>query len=261
MKKTSYFLASIIVSTLSPAVIAEETQYTASPHIGHPHQQFAYQQSIPVPRDSTPFPITNEIVELCKDPYAEAIIKQFERGEITLKSAKSDLSVPPSERMCLTYDEKGQYKESRNCDSKDTLDGVYWKVLMNNPQAIGAMGISGGEWKPHYHAQPECYYIIKGKAKILIQNKYQDIKKGQYNYFPGNAIHGFVVEENEGTFEALYWWPKNANASGFHYYWKNSVTNMRVAEEAFDRVDAIRKRDLGLPPVEYGPPIDSNSGK
>ncbi|MGL4936879.1 MAG: cupin domain-containing protein, partial [Shewanella sp.] len=37
---------------------------------------------------------------------------------------------------------------------------------------------------------------------------------------------------------------------GFKYYWRKDVKNLRVAEEAFDRVDEIRKRDLNLGP--YG---------
>ena len=42
----------------------------------------------------------------------------------------------------------------------------------------------------------------------------------------------------------------NAHFDGLKYYWRMDVKNLRVAEEAFDRVDEIRKPDLNLGP--YG---------
>nr|WP_228371098.1 hypothetical protein [Shewanella piezotolerans] len=48
----------------------------------------------------------------------------------------------------------------------------------------------------------------------------------------------------------MYWYPNNAHFNGFKYYWRKNVKNLSVAEEAFDRVDEIRKRDLNLGP--YG---------
>lgn len=48
----------------------------------------------------------------------------------------------------------------------------------------------------------------------------------------------------------LYWYPKNAHFNGFQYHWRRDVKYLSPAEEAFDKVDEVRRRDLNIGP--YG---------
>ena len=238
MKKLTLML---VLAGCTSLVIAEE----------YPHEQFAYQAPVAVPFDSTPYLPQDTMPLACKNDKVAQYIKDWEAGKIDFNTIKADSSIPEDQQYCKGLDDQGNIHKVVNCDVKNAPVGYFWKELSDYPEVIGITDGAKTDHEPHYHAQPECYYIVKGKTKFLADNRFVDIKKGQYVYIPGNTIHNIPFYEGTGV---LYWYPKNAHFNGFKYYWRKDVKNLRVAEEAFDRVDAIRKRDLGLGP--YGTNAD-----
>ena len=47
----------------------------------------------------------------------------------------------------------------------------------------------------HAHAQEQCYFIISGFGKMIINDQTQDVQKGDAIFIPSNAVHGI---ENVG---------------------------------------------------------------
>ncbi len=47
----------------------------------------------------------------------------------------------------------------------------------------------------HSHEQEQCYYIISGRGKMIIDDQIQAVRKGDAIYIPSNAEHGI---ENYG---------------------------------------------------------------
>lgn len=205
--------------------------------------------AIPIPLDSSPFKPSKVIPNQCRDPKAESYIAQWEAGLIDFKSIAADDTIPVDQRFCKSMDDDGNVMEAEGCKLTNAPVGYLWKELSDSPTVIGITNGSPSDHNPHYHSQAECYYVVHGKAKTLANNQFEWLKKGEYFYIPGNAIHNTPIIEDEG-FGVLYWYPGHAYWSSFKYYWRFDVKNLVVAEQAFDRVDHIRQRDLGLGPYD-----------
>lgn len=232
---------------ITAAALASATAMAAGPSCNH--AQLPYQQMTPVPMDSTPYTPQDTMPEQCRDPQVEAYIADWEAGKVDFNTIKSNSSIAPDQRFCKTMDDDGNIMEAENCELKNAPVGYLWKELSDSPVVIGITNGGKSDHAPHFHGQPECYYVVTGESKTLSDNKFRDLKLGQYFYIPGTAIHNTPILTDKGL-GVMYWYPKNAHFDGFKYYWRKDVKNLRVAEEAFDRVDEIRKRDLDLGP--YG---------
>ncbi|MCC4834870.1 cupin domain-containing protein [Shewanella sp. 10N.7] len=213
------------------------------------HAQLPYQQTTPVPFDSSVHAPQNTMPIQCSNPEVEAYIADWEAGKIDFNTIQANDSIAKDQRFCKTLDNEGNVLEAKNCEVANSPVGYIWKDLADSPVVIGITNGGKSDHEPHFHGQPECYYVVNGGSKTLAENKFQPLEKGQYFYIPGNAIHNTPILEDKGL-GVMYWYPNNANFDGFKYYWRRDVKNLRVAEEAFDRVDEIRKRDLNLGP--YG---------
>ncbi|RTR37202.1 cupin domain-containing protein [Shewanella canadensis] len=229
------------------AALASTTALAAGPQCNH--AQLPFQQMTPVPYDSTPYSPEDTMPAQCSDPMVEAYIADWEAGKIDFNSIKSNDSIAVDQRFCKTMDDEGNIMEAKNCDLKNAPVGYLWKELSDSPMVMGITNGGKSDHAPHFHGQPECYYVVNGEGKTLADNKFQTLGTGQYFYIPGATIHNTPIMSDKGL-GVMYWYPKNAHFDGFKYYWRKDVKNLRVAEEAFDRVDEIRKRDLNLGP--YG---------
>lgn len=136
----------------------------------------------------------------------------------------------------------------KSCRYEDSPVGYIWKDLADAPVVIGITDGGMSDHEPHYHSQPECYYAVKGEGMTLADGRFVPLKKGQYFYIPGNTIHNTPIYEK--GLGVLYWYPKNAHFDGFQYHWRRDVKYLTPAEEAFDKVDEVRRRDLNIGP--YG---------
>ena len=213
------------------------------------HAQLPYQQMTPVPYDSTPYSPQDTMPVQCSNPEVEAYIADWEAGKINFNSIKSNSSIAADQQFCKSLDDDGNVLEIKDCDKSKSPVGYIWKELSDSPVVIGITDGGKSDHAPHFHGQPECYYVVTGGSKTLADNKFQSLNLGQYFYIPGATIHNTPIMSDKGL-GVMYWYPNNANFNGFKYYWRKDVKNLRVAEEAFDRVDEIRKRDLNLGP--YG---------
>ncbi|MGL4668088.1 MAG: cupin domain-containing protein [Saezia sp.] len=211
--------------------------------------QRPYQQPTPVPFDSSPYTPQNTLPEECRNPQVEAYISDWEAGKVNFTTIQANDSIAKDQRFCKTLDDEGNISEAQNCDRKNSPVGYIWKELSDSPVVIGITDGGKSDHEPHFHGQPECYYVVNGQGMTLADNQYVPLTKGQYFYIPGNAIHNTPIMGEEGL-GVIYWYPQNAHFDGFKYYWRRDVKNLRVAEEAFDRVDQLRMRDLKLGP--YG---------
>jgi mannose-6-phosphate isomerase-like protein (cupin superfamily) len=55
----------------------------------------------------------------------------------------------------------------------------------------------GSEQPVHNHEPEQCYYIIKGKGLMVIENETQEVKTGDAIFIPSNFKHGIKNLGNE----------------------------------------------------------------
>ncbi|MBR9728143.1 cupin domain-containing protein [Shewanella intestini] len=232
-----------LAALASTAAVAQQPEYQ------YDHAQLPYQQMTPIPADSSPYAPQDTMPEPCANPEVEAYIADWQAGKIDFTTIKSNTSIPATQQFCKSLDDNGNISEIADCDKSKSPVGYIWKELSDSPIVIGITDGGKSDHEPHFHGQPECYFVTNGETKTLAQNKFQTISKGQYFYIPGATLHNTPILSDKG-FGVLYWYPHNAHFDGFKYYWRKDVKNLRVAEEAFDRLNKIRKRDLNLGP--YG---------
>ncbi len=90
--------------------------------------------------------------------------------------------------------------------------GIYdkmWTSLLLGTTNTGSNEISiqithiepDGEQNLHSQPEDQCYYLITGFGEMNIDNKKQNVKKGDSIFIPGNSIHGI---KNIGTDELVY---------------------------------------------------------
>lgn len=235
---TKRSLVALFVAAVSCAASAQE----------YGHEQFAYQEPLYVPRWSTPYLPQDTMPEACRNPEVEAYIRDWEAGRIDFRTIRANDSIPKDQQFCKSLDDKGNIHEVKSCRYEDSPVGYLWKDLADAPVVIGITDGGMSDHEPHYHSQPECYYAVKGEGMTLADGRFVPLKKGQYFYIPGNTIHNTPIYEK--GLGVLYWYPKNAHFNGFQYHWRRDVKYLTPAEEAFDKVDEVRRRDLNIGP--YG---------
>jgi hypothetical protein len=192
---------------------------------------------------STSFLPQKMMPENCSHPIVEKYISEIEKGEYDFDTIPYHESIPENDRVIKTLDLNGNVIISPNGNPLESPVKYVWKQLCDHPIVIGiTLGVKG-DHEPHFHHEPECYYVVQGSTKTLCQNKYIDLTKGDYLYIPGDTIHNTpIVGDNE--FSVLYWFPNHSQFSTFQYYWKKNSAAECV--ELFQKVDEIRQRDLQL---------------
>jgi mannose-6-phosphate isomerase-like protein (cupin superfamily) len=78
-----------------------------------------------------------------------------------------------------------------------------WMLI--GPHNAGSQNLSlqiseiptGSEQPVHNHEPEQCYYIIKGKGLMLIENESQEVKAGDAIFIPSNFKHGIKNLGNE----------------------------------------------------------------
>lgn len=78
-----------------------------------------------------------------------------------------------------------------------------WMLI--GPHNAGSQNLSlqisevpvGSEQPVHNHEPEQCYYIIKGKGLMLIEDESQEVKSGDAIFIPSNFKHGIKNLGNE----------------------------------------------------------------
>lgn len=69
----------------------------------------------------------------------------------------------------------------------------------NNKIMHGVL-IPGASIGLHTHeANSEIVYVLEGKAKVLYDGKYEEVKAGQCHYCPKGHSHSFINDSNENV--------------------------------------------------------------
>ncbi len=79
-----------------------------------------------------------------------------------------------------------------------------WMLISPNNTASQNLSLQiseipiGSEQPIHNHEPEQCYYIIKGKGLMVIENESQEVKAGDAIFIPSNLKHGIKNLGNEG---------------------------------------------------------------
>lgn len=53
----------------------------------------------------------------------------------------------------------------------------------------------------HKHSQTQCYYVVEGEGRMIIDTEEEDVSKGDTVFIPGDAVHGII---NNGYKTLIY---------------------------------------------------------
>ena len=69
----------------------------------------------------------------------------------------------------------------------------------------------GAEFHPHWHPQPEVYYVLAGTGTVFLHDKEQPIRPGSAVFIPGNLEHS-VRNDGSELLRILYVFPVDSFA-------------------------------------------------
>jgi mannose-6-phosphate isomerase-like protein (cupin superfamily) len=256
----------ILVSNLKEEILlsSKEFDWVSCGHVAPSNGQHL------LPELSSPYFPQKTMPNNCSHPLVEKYIRGIEAGLFSFETLEPDESV--QDKRTKTMDSTGNIIES-NGNPLESAVGYVWKQLCDHPIVIGVTQGVDSDHDPHYHLEPECYYVISGKAKTLCNDQYIDLQRGDYFFIPGNTIHNTPILPTAATattvtttetetetggvstgptpFSVLYWFPMNHTFSSFEYRWKRNSTDCEVIDR-FRKIDHIRERDLRLEPYGTG---------
>jgi quercetin dioxygenase-like cupin family protein len=98
-----------------------------------------------------------------------------------------------------------------------------WMLI--SPQSSSTRGISlqiseipfGSEQPMHNHDPEQCYYLIKGKGLMIIEEETREVSAGDAIYIPSNRRHG-IKNLGDGVLEYL-----TANSPVFGEQYENTL--------------------------------------
>ncbi|MFH0987137.1 MAG: cupin domain-containing protein [Candidatus Micrarchaeota archaeon] len=95
-------------------------------------------------------------------------------------------------------------RRKKNLKEFVARDGALVYELFKSGEGFGDVTLASGFLKPkqkaipHFHRKSdEIYYIASGKGKVMLNNSYEEIEKGDAIFVPRNTIHALVNENNE----------------------------------------------------------------
>lgn len=187
----------------------------------------------------------------CYKQKVHDLIVMYESGKLQMKDFPADHSVSGDWE---TWSKKG--KGTDRCPGGEVKKtGDYcWKFLSDREDSF-PMGVSVryGPYNntPHYHQEPECFYVLKGQSMLNVAGRYVEVSKGDVISIDRSAIHDLTVSK-ETTFAHLWWFPDHAPWKSVKYYWRKDAKNPQ-ALKAFNRVDHMKKA-AGLDKLDHTTP-------
>ena len=81
---------------------------------------------------------------------------------------------------------------------REAQAGLYLEFLKVPDLSMGLYLLPAGEMDPQApHTEDEVYYVVSGRAKILVANENRDVQAGSIVYVPKNVAHRFHSIEEE----------------------------------------------------------------
>lgn len=164
----------------------------------------------------------------CDNDIINKYINDFKTNELKFDNITN---------KCKTLDEFYKVIELDDCSPIDSHVGFVWKEILDEPIIIGITRGVKSDHEPHYHLQPECYYVTEGETVTLANNSFMTFKRDQYLYIPSNTIHNTPIM-NE-TFGVLYWFPNDKHFENVEYHFASQATCEDI--EQFNKVNEIRQ--------------------
>jgi mannose-6-phosphate isomerase-like protein (cupin superfamily) len=95
---------------------------------------------------------------------------------------------------------------SRNTGALETLTSYMLISPQNSSAANLSVQISevpvGSEQPMHRHMPEQCYYIVRGKGLMTIEDEKRQVSPGDAVYIPSNSVHG-IRNIGDGALEYL----------------------------------------------------------
>jgi mannose-6-phosphate isomerase-like protein (cupin superfamily) len=81
---------------------------------------------------------------------------------------------------------------------READDKLYLEFLKVPDLSMGLYVLPAGGADPQSpHTEDEVYYVVSGRAKILVANENRDVQAGSIAYVPKNVAHRFHSIEEE----------------------------------------------------------------
>lgn len=92
------------------------------------------------------------------------------------------------------------YELAQLLSQRETTDKLYLEFLKVPDLSVGLYVLPAGGTDPQSpHTEDEVYYVISGKAQILVAEENRDVQAGSIVYVPKNVAHRFHSIEEELT--------------------------------------------------------------
>jgi mannose-6-phosphate isomerase-like protein (cupin superfamily) len=90
------------------------------------------------------------------------------------------------------------YELTELVSQRETSNKLYLEFLKVPDISMGLYVLPAGETDPQSpHTEDEVYYVVSGRAKILVAEESRDVKAGAIVYVSKNVAHRFHSIEEE----------------------------------------------------------------
>jgi mannose-6-phosphate isomerase-like protein (cupin superfamily) len=92
------------------------------------------------------------------------------------------------------------YELTQLVSQREASNKPYLEFLKVPDLSMGLYVLPAGSTDPQSpHTEDEVYYVVSGRAKILVAEKNQDVQAGSIVYVPKNVAHRFHSIDEELT--------------------------------------------------------------
>ncbi len=92
------------------------------------------------------------------------------------------------------------FKLAELISQREATDKLYLEFLKVPDLSMGLYVLPAGGTDPQSpHTEDEVYYVVSGRAKILVANEERDVQAGSIVYVAKNVAHHFHSIEEELT--------------------------------------------------------------
>ena len=104
---------------------------------------------------------------------------------------------------CLTFNALSQetsisFAIEKLNEELDSIEKRYLPFFNNETMSLGIYKLTANaEDGQQPHDQDEIYYVLEGKARILVESKYYAVEPGEIIFVPAFAKHKFVDIEKD----------------------------------------------------------------
>ncbi len=203
----------------------------------------------PVPYVQAGFPKECDVPGAKNIQKAKELIEAYEKGKISIDQFPCDDSVPG---IWQTWGANGSVVPIPG--GEINTPGQYGFKFLSDRKDSTPLGISArfGPYDniPHYHREPEWFYVLQGEALLNVGGSFHPFKKGDIVYFEENVIHDMIIVKPE-LFVHFWGFPFDPDWKSYAYYTRENTRENEQIQRIFDEVDEMRTA-AGIAPNPKG---------